>query len=221
MMASDDGSDEASGAPLNTSDNKKKAKKNTSAAANTDTDTEEKEGFMDKVSRSVSNCCASTGLCCFKMKEQSQISALEFKITNRQKKFGVDYLNLVQRQEPPSSLKECLRHALNDISVLQNQTNEHYDNISSKEEEVNGNIKPDPDKKSKYKDTKKADKQEEEDEDEDDDEDVYEQPESTPEESKAESKTEEADPPKKKSTKKKKKPAPKPDEDADFSIDKE
>jgi hypothetical protein len=220
-MAADDGSDEASGAPLNTSNNNKKPKKNTSATANTDTDAEEKEGFMDKVSRSVSNCCASTGLCCFKMKEQSQISALEFKITNRQKKFGVDYLNLVQRQEPTSSLKECLRLALNDISVLQNQTNEHYDNISSKEEEVNGNIKPDPNSSNKPKKTKKADKQEEDDDGGEDNEDVYEQPESTPEESKAESKTDEADPPKKKTTKKKKKPAPKPDEDSDFSIDKE
>jgi hypothetical protein len=32
---------------------------------------------------------AGRGLCCFKFKEKTQISALEFKIANRQKKFGM------------------------------------------------------------------------------------------------------------------------------------
>ena len=73
---------------------------------------EEKEGFMDKMKRSMSNCCAGTGLCCFKFKEQTQISALEFKIKSRQKKFGVDYLTLVENKASPQDLKSCLKDCL-------------------------------------------------------------------------------------------------------------
>lgn len=44
----------------------------------------EKEGAGQKVSKALAGC----GFCCFKFKEKTQISALEFKIANRQKKFG-------------------------------------------------------------------------------------------------------------------------------------
>jgi len=97
---------------------------------------EQKKGFMDKVKFGFVNCCSSTGLCCFKLKSQTQISALEFKIANRQKKFGVDYLTLVERKASQAALKECLKEALRDIAELQTQVNDHYDNIDNKASEV-------------------------------------------------------------------------------------
>lgn len=79
---------------------------------------------------------SSVGLCCFKVKEQTQISALEYKITNRQKKFGVDYLTLVQRSASPAALKDCLKEAMNDVSQIRAQVHEHRDNIQAKETQV-------------------------------------------------------------------------------------
>lgn len=78
------------------------------------------------------------GFCCFKFKEQTQISALEFKIANRQKKFGVDYLTLVERKASQAALKECLREAMRDINELQAQVNDHYDSIEEKKQGVSG-----------------------------------------------------------------------------------
>lgn len=95
-------------------------------------DTAPKEGFMQKISRGFANCCSSTGLCCVKLKEQTQISALEYKIAARQKKFGVDYLTLVERKAAQAALKGCLKEALRDISELQAQVNDHYDKIDEK-----------------------------------------------------------------------------------------
>ena len=116
--------------------NRRKAKKD--AAANGEIP--ENEPFMDKMKRLTSNCCTTMGLCCFKFKKQSQITALEYKITTRQKKFGVDYLNLVQDKAPQNQLKECLREALKDISVLQEQMNEHFDKIDDKTDEADAKI---------------------------------------------------------------------------------
>jgi hypothetical protein len=114
MMKADDGSvaDSDTGRPA------------TNAA-----DTEPKEqSFIQKM-------CASTGLCCFKLKEQTQISALEYKIAARQKKFGVDYLTLVERKAGQAALKSCLKEALGEIAVLQTQVNDHYDKIDEKKGE--------------------------------------------------------------------------------------
>lgn len=83
-----------------------------------------------------SGAVASCGLCCFKLKAQTQISALEYKITNRQKKFGVDYLTLVERKAGQAALKGCLKEALRDVAALQTQINDHYDNIDKKKEET-------------------------------------------------------------------------------------
>ena len=100
----------------------------------------ENEPFMDKMKRGMTNTFQKCGLCCFKFKKQSQITALEYKITTRQKKFGVDYLTLVQDKAPQAQLKTCLRDAMNDIAVLQEQMNEHFDKIDDKADEVDAKI---------------------------------------------------------------------------------
>lgn len=103
----------------------------TGRATTTTTTTPENKG-----SGGMSNCFSSAGFCCFKFKEQTQISALEFKIANRQKKFGVDYMNLVEQKASQAALKECLKEAMRDITALQTQVNEHYDSIDQKKQEV-------------------------------------------------------------------------------------
>jgi hypothetical protein len=142
MMAEDD--DSTGNAPSNKKNDKKNSSTNNNNAGD---NTEENEGILDKMKRMTNNCCAATGLCCFKFKEQSQISALEMKVIPRQKKFGVDYLTLVERHASPKELKNCLKEALNDIAVLQGQINDHHDKIDTKETEVNTNIKEGPGEK--------------------------------------------------------------------------
>jgi hypothetical protein len=110
---------------------------------------DEKEAFGDKVQRMATNCGHETGLCCFKAQKQTQISALELKINQRKKKFGVDYLTLVNQQASPTALKECLKQARDDIRELQSQIDEHLDLIDGKEQEVNDKIVTVPTESSK------------------------------------------------------------------------
>eukprot|EP00934_Nitzschia_sp_Nitz4_P003777 Nitzschia sp. Nitz4//scaffold124_size66437//10833//11237//NITZ4_006103-RA/size66437-processed-gene-0.36-mRNA-1//1//CDS//3329534528//3767//frame0 len=78
----------------------------------------------------------SVGLCCFKMKEKAHITALEYKISSRQQKFGVDYLTLVQQKAPQGELKRCLKEAMGDVQSMRHEANDHKDAITAKEQEV-------------------------------------------------------------------------------------
>jgi hypothetical protein len=101
---------------------------------------QEEESFMDKMKRMASNCGHATGLCCFKAQKQTQISALEFKISQRKKKFGIDYLTLVDRHASQAALKDCLRAAQDDISKLQGEIDELLVTIDGKEQDINQKI---------------------------------------------------------------------------------
>jgi Calpain family cysteine protease len=98
------------------------------------------EPFGEKMQRMATNCGHETGLFCFKAKKQTQVSALELKINQRKKKFGVDYLTLVNQHASQAALKECLKQAQNDIAKLQAQIDEHLETIDEKEQEVNDKI---------------------------------------------------------------------------------
>jgi len=100
------------------------------------------ETFGEKVKRMASNCGHATGLCCFKVKEQSQIALLEKKLNARQRQFGVDYLTLVDNKASQENLKRCLHDTLKDIDELQGKINDHYDNIDHKEADTQGKILP-------------------------------------------------------------------------------
>lgn len=102
------------------------------------------ESFGDKMARQANNCMQSTGLCCFKVKEQSQITALEFKITQRQKRFGVDYLTLVENRASQDQLRQCLEQAKADIQNFQHEIDNHYDIIEDRTGEVQTRIQPTP-----------------------------------------------------------------------------
>jgi hypothetical protein len=91
------------------------------------------ETFGDKVKRMASNCAHATGLCCFKMSKQTQITVLEQKVLSRQRKFGVDYLSLIDRNASQTALNECLVIAQSDIAKLKEQINEHENTIEEKQ----------------------------------------------------------------------------------------
>ncbi|KAL3899645.1 MAG: hypothetical protein SGARI_006411, partial [Bacillariaceae sp.] len=103
---------------------------------------EPEEPFDEKVKRMATNCGHETGLCCFKAQKQTQISALELQVSQRKKKFGVDYLSLVKENAGQQKLKECLKEAQSDLAKLQGQIDEHLDNIDGKEQQVNEKIVP-------------------------------------------------------------------------------
>jgi hypothetical protein len=86
--------------------------------------------------RPVENCWQHAGLCCFKAKQRTHISALEYKLKKRQKKFGIDYLNLVERKAGQLELKRCLRNAMDEIEQLQEQIDRHLMEIEGREEQV-------------------------------------------------------------------------------------
>jgi hypothetical protein len=98
------------------------------------------ESFVEKIQRMASNCGHATGLCCFKAKTQTQISALEFKIAQRKKKFGIDYLTLVDRHASQQALKDCLKGAQDDIAKFQGDIDEMLHTIDDKEQETNEKI---------------------------------------------------------------------------------
>ena len=91
------------------------------------------ESFGDKMKRMATNCGHATGLCCFKMGKQTQITVLEQKVVARQKKFGVDYLNLIDQNASQQALDQCLREAQRDIAKLQDQIEEHENVIDEKQ----------------------------------------------------------------------------------------
>jgi len=94
------------------------------------------EAIGEKIQRVMKNGLQSTGLCCFKLQENTRISVVEGKIAARQKKFGIDYLTLARDKKPESQLKRCVKDALAEIDELQEEMDEHYDNIDDKKQEV-------------------------------------------------------------------------------------
>ena len=98
--------------------------------------------FVDKMRIMWSNFKYSTVLCCFKLKRQTNISILEYKIEKLKKNFGVDYLTLVGDDAPVEDLKECLRVALEDLDMLQEEIEDNLDEIYDKELRVYSKMTP-------------------------------------------------------------------------------
>jgi len=87
------------------------------------------------------NCLQSTGLFCFKFSENTHIQVLDAKIASRKKKFGMDYLTLVQSNATQNQLKKCLQDALYDIERMQDDVDDHLGKIDNKTNEVQNSIK--------------------------------------------------------------------------------
>ena len=91
--------------------------------------------------RKTDNTVQSAGLCCFKMKENTHIAMLENQVIARQKKFGIDYLTLVDKKVPESHLKKCVKDAVDDIHNIRGEIDDHFDKIDDKADEVQQKIK--------------------------------------------------------------------------------
>ena len=99
------------------------------------------EPFGDKMKRMSQNCLQSTGLCCFKISKNTNIQILEARISSRKKKFGIEYINLVQNQAPEAHLKKCLKDALDEIEELHKEIEDNFDRIETKTNKVQKNIR--------------------------------------------------------------------------------
>ena len=74
---------------------------------------------FDKMRITWSTFKYSNILCCFKLRKQTDISILEYKIEKLKRNFGLDYLTLVGDDADVDDLKECLRVALEELDMLQ------------------------------------------------------------------------------------------------------
>lgn len=89
--------------------------------------------FVEKMKLMCSNAKNSTGLCCFKMKKRTEISALELRILQLKKKFGVEYLTLVGEKASASDLKKCLKKSVDEVADLQEEIEDHLHQIAGEE----------------------------------------------------------------------------------------
>jgi hypothetical protein len=110
-----------------------------------DRDDSPKESCTQKMRRVMGNCGQATGLCCFKAKENTQIQAVRFQKTQRQKQFGVDYMNLLEQNATNAKLQTCLDKAMAEIERLQYEIDRHHTKIDRKTEKVNEQIQTTPD----------------------------------------------------------------------------
>jgi hypothetical protein len=67
---------------------------------------------------------------------------LEQSIVSRQRQFGVEYLELMEKKATQEELKACLSRAVNDINEIQTKINSHYDTLDVKVAETNEKIIP-------------------------------------------------------------------------------
>jgi len=98
------------------------------------------ETLMQHVSRACTNCLASTFACFSTTKEKTIIAKLEYDISSRKKKFGVDYMNILERvtleDKLEVELKECLDKAVADINKLKDEIKSHNDEVAATKEEL-------------------------------------------------------------------------------------
>ena len=98
------------------------------------------ESLFQHVKRSTRNCIASTISCSKNTKEKTIMKKIEFDITSRKKKFGVDYLNLKETNASPEELQACIDAATADIQVLKEQIQEKERAIGANQEELQRTI---------------------------------------------------------------------------------
>ena len=93
-----------------------------------------KGGFMDKIKYQSQKAAAKTGLNLTKMKENTQISMLEKKLTNRKQKFGLDYMTAVLRGDASSqTLQSMVKQAKDDCLEIMREIDEHQEKIDDQE----------------------------------------------------------------------------------------
>ena len=106
------------------------------AAATTTTD----ETFVESTSRGTKNAFAG----CFgflkKSDEYAKIKYKETLIASRKKKFGVDYMNLLEQENAGDELAACVKLCQDDVKVLKDEIATLEAEIARVDEETRGKI---------------------------------------------------------------------------------
>lgn len=101
---------------------------------------ENKEPLLAKLKRKTANAGHATRLGAYKTKKNAQIQALKFKIVERKKQYGVEYMDLIEQNASQSELQECMDRALADLAELRGEVDKHTNKIDLKEEKINNKI---------------------------------------------------------------------------------
>lgn len=89
-----------------------------------------------------SNFKYTTILCWFKLKKQTNISILKFRLEKKKRNFGTEYLTLVCDNAPVKNLTECLREALEETDNMMLEIEDILAEIYMKELRVNSKMRP-------------------------------------------------------------------------------
>jgi len=93
--------------------------------------------LFDKMKSKWSNSKYTTVLCCFKLRKQTNISVLEFKMLKLKENFGVEYISLVGDNASVKDLERCLTKGLEEFYVLQGEIDDNLAQIDEKVQRIN------------------------------------------------------------------------------------
>lgn len=72
----------------------------------------------------------------FRFKERAKIRSLEHQLTKKQKRFGVNYMDLIETGASQQELKLCLNKSMKDIIKIQREINRRSGLIEQRKAEV-------------------------------------------------------------------------------------
>ena len=98
------------------------------------------ESIMDHISRTCGNCWASTIACSTNAKDKTRIKQMEYNIASRKKKFGLDYIDLVEKGATEAELKTCVDGALADINEIKEDISERRKKIEKTNEHLHSKM---------------------------------------------------------------------------------
>lgn len=104
-----------------------------------------KEPLLAKIKRKTVIAGHATRFGAYKTKKNAQIQAVKFKIVERKKKFGVDYMDLVEENASQNEIRACMEEAMKDLAELRSQIEKHSSKIDQREEDFQDMINTPPD----------------------------------------------------------------------------
>ena len=75
-----------------------------------------------------------------KVKGNVITAGLEFKIQQREQKFGTDYFKLIKANATQQELQECLDTAMADVAEMENQVSNEKDKMAKKDAKYNNKV---------------------------------------------------------------------------------
>mmetsp|Transcript_29807 Transcript_29807/g.72233 ORF Transcript_29807/g.72233 Transcript_29807/m.72233 type:complete len:174 (-) Transcript_29807:1038-1559(-) len=93
------------------------------------------ESMEEEQNRSnpIQNFVRQVGFSCYQFKEHSKIKSLQYQLTKNQKRFGVEYLGLIETgTASQQKCKSCLNQSMKKIIQIQKEINDRYDAIEER-----------------------------------------------------------------------------------------